>query len=208
MTIQIEHRYPYIYEMCREYEVSAGTKPDFTVCTSNEKIQLEFEAYERLYQHTLDFEDWKGLCEHDSLMTYLCDRLSDYGAFLMHAAVVAVDGVAYIFTAPSGTGKTTHILLWKQHFGDRAVILNGDKPIIRILDGKVYVCGTPWKGKEGFGLGPGVMLPVGGVCVVEQNPENHIRKLSVSEAIRAGAVNARWCPQYQQTERLSASRSE
>ena len=183
MTIQIEHRYPYVYEMCREYEAPAGQKPDFTVSTTDEEIRREFEASEEIYRRTLSFEGWKGLCESDSLLTNLCDTIPYYGAFLMHAAVVAVDGVAYIFTAPSGTGKTTHILLWKQHFGDRAVILNGDKPIIRIMDGKVYVCGTPWKGKEGFGLGPGVMLPVGGVCVVEQNPENHIRKLSVSEAI-------------------------
>ena len=182
MTIQIEHRYPYVYEMCREYEAPAGQKPDFTVSTTDEEIRREFEAYEEIYRRTLNFEGWKGLCESDSLLTNLCDTIPYYGAFLMHAAVVAVDGVAYIFTAPSGTGKTTHILLWKQHFGDRAVIVNGDKPLIRVIDGTVYVCGTPWRGKEG--LGCNITLPVGGICVVEQNPENHIRKLSVGEASR------------------------
>ncbi len=105
-----------------------------------------------------------------------------YNAFLMHAAVVAADGAAYIFTAPSGTGKSTHIQLWKDHFGDRAVIVNGDKPLIRVIDGAVYVCGTPWRGKEGWG--GNYTLPVAGICVIEQSPENHIRKLSVSEASR------------------------
>src|SRR5699024_10693351 len=114
----------------------------------------------------------------------ICDRMPFYDMFLRHAAVVAVDGVAYIFTAPSGTGKTTHTMLWKKHFGDRAVIVNGDKPLIRLQDGKVYVCSTPWKSKEELGLGPGAMFPVGGICIIEQNPENHIRRLSVSEASR------------------------
>ena len=48
----------------------------------------------------------------------------------------------------------------------------------------MYVCSTPWKGKEELGLGPGAMFPVGGICIIEQNPENHIRRLSVSEASR------------------------
>lgn len=184
VTINIDHRYPYIYQACRTFEIPLSKEPDFTVSATDERIRNEFEAWEEIFHCTLDFDRWKGRCESDSLITSICDRMPFYDMFLMHAAVVAVDGVAYIFTAPSGTGKTTHTMLWKKHFGDRAVIVNGDKPLIRLQDGKVYVCSTPWKGKEELGLGPGAMFPVGGICIIEQNPENHIRRISVSEASR------------------------
>lgn len=184
VTINIDHRYPYIYQACRTFEIPLSKEPDFTVSATDERIRNEFEAWEEIFHCTLDFDRWKGRCESDSLITSICDRMPFYDMFLMHAAVVAVDGVAYIFTAPSGTGKTTHTMLWKKHFGDRAVIVNGDKPLIRLQGGKVYVCSTPWKGKEELGLGPGAMFPVGGICIIEQNPENHIRRISVSEASR------------------------
>lgn len=183
VTIQVEHRYPDVYDLCKEFVVSGdGLQPDFTVSSTEDEIQKEFKAYEHIYHRPLDFEDWKGLCESNSLITAICAKMPFYNAFMLHAAAIAVDGVAYIFTAPSGTGKTTHILLWKEHFGERAVIVNGDKLLLRFLDGKVYVCSTPWKGKENFGLGPGVMLPVGGICIIEQSPSNHIRPLSPSQA--------------------------
>ena len=142
VTINIDHRYPYIYQACRTFEIPLSKEPDFTVSATDERIRNEFEAWEEIFHCTLDFDRWKGRCESDSLITSICDRMPFYDMFLMHAAVVAVDGVAYIFTAPSGTGKTTHTMLWKKHFGDRAVIVNGDKPLIRLQDGKVYVCST------------------------------------------------------------------
>ena len=182
VTVNIDHRYPYVYQACRTFEIPLSKEPDFTVSATDERIRNEFEAWEEIFHCTLDFDRWKGRCESDSLITSICDRMPFYDMFLMHAAVVAVDGVAYIFTAPSGTGKTTHTMLWKKHFGDRAVIVNGDKPLIRVIDGAVYVCGTPWRGKEGWG--GNYTLPVAGICVIEQSPENHIRKLSVSEASR------------------------
>ena len=71
-----------------------------------------------------------------------------YGAFLMHAAVVEVDGIAYVFTAPSGTGKSTHVQLWLDHFGPRARVLNGDKPLFRFEGNTLYACGTPGRARK------------------------------------------------------------
>ena len=162
VTINIDHRYPYIYQACRTFEIPLSKEPDFTVSATDERIRNEFEAWEEIFHCTLDFDRWKGRCESDSLITSICDRMPFYDMFLMHAAVVAVDGVAYIFTAPSGTGKTTHTMLWKKHFGDRAVIVNGDKPLIRLQDGKVYVCSTPWEGQGRAGPGARGDVPGGG----------------------------------------------
>lgn len=175
VTIQIEHRYRYTRWICRDFVLPEGAAPDFTVSATDEEIEAELSC---------DPQAAASYCESLCVCRKICHKMPYYNAFLMHAAVVAVDGAAYIFTAPSGTGKTTHTMLWKKHFGDRAVLVNGDKPLIRLQDGKVYVCSTPWKGKEELGLGPGAMFPVGGICIIEQNPENHIRRLSVSEASR------------------------
>ena len=73
---------------------------------------------------------------------------------LLHSSAVVVDGYAYLFSADSGTGKSTHTGLWKQHFGDRAYIINDDKPAIRKVDGEWYVFGTPWSGKTDTSVNP------------------------------------------------------
>ena len=182
VTINIDHRYPYIYQACRTFEIPLSKEPDFTVSATDERIRNEFEAWEEIFHCTLDFDRWKGRCESDSLITSICDRMPFYDMFLMHAAVVAVDGVAYIFTAPSGTGKTTHTRLWLQQFGSRAQVVNGDKPVFRFMDGALYACGTPWRGKEG--LGSNIMRPVQAVCFLEQSPTNSIRPLSGDEVCR------------------------
>ena len=133
--------------------------------------ETRFEAWKKFSIVHWILTGGRARCESDSLITSICDRMPFYDMFLMHAAVVAVDGVAYIFTAPSGTGKTTHTMLWKKHFGDRAVIVNGDKPLIRLQGGKVYVCSTPWKGKEELGLGPGRCSRWGASASSSKNPE-------------------------------------
>lgn len=100
----------------------------------------------------------------------------------MHSAVIAVDKKAYVFVAPSGVGKTTHIRLWLNQFQNRAQVVNGDKPIFRFWEGVLYACGTPWQGKEN--LGNNIIRPVQAICFLEQSNKNHIRLLDVSEISR------------------------
>jgi hypothetical protein len=85
-----------------------------------------------------------------------------------------------LFTAASGTGKSTHTRLWREHFGDRAVMVNDDKPLLRIEDGKVTVCGSPWNGKHA--LGTNTMVPLKGLCILTRARENSIEPLSPAEA--------------------------
>ncbi|MEE0868112.1 MAG: hypothetical protein UIL37_07435 [Clostridia bacterium] len=100
---------------------------------------------------------------------------------LMHCAAVSVDNEAYLFTAVSGTGKTTHINLWREKFKDRCFVVNGDKPIIRRIDGKFYVCGTPFMGKENYGTNK--MVPIKAICILERGKQNEIKKIAPHEAI-------------------------
>ena len=171
IPIGIVHRYPYVRLLCRGYETT--DPPVFTVQASEEEIKAEQDG-------ETDFSE--GYCESLCLYRKICRQLPRYDAFLIHASVVAVDGEAYVFTAPSGTGKTTHTRLWLEQFGSRAEVVNGDKPIVRFMDGRLHACGTPWQGKEG--LGENIIRPVRAICFLEQSPTNNIRLLDEDEVCR------------------------
>ena len=102
---------------------------------------------------------------------------------MLHASCVVVDGKAYLFSAPCGTGKSTHVQLWLRLFGDKAYILNDDKPALRVLDGKVFVYGTPWSGKNDCSRNAKAEL--GGIAVIKRAAENSMRVLPAEEAVFA-----------------------
>ena len=110
-------------------------------------------------------------------------ELLKHGGFMLHSSAVAVDGRAYLFSAPSGTGKSTHTSLWKEVFGERAVIINDDKPALMLTKDKLIAYGTPWSGKSDLNVNTGV--PVQGICVLERSQENFINRLSDGDAIFA-----------------------
>mgnify|MGYP001864141354 CR=1 FL=1 len=172
IPIGIDNRYPYVRHLCREY-IALEESPAFTVRVSEEEIRQEQNG-----------NVWfpKDYCEGLCIYRKICYALVKYDAFLIHSAVVAVDGEGYVFAAPSGVGKTTHIRLWMELFGKRARVINGDKPIFHFIDGRLYACGTPWQGKEN--LGSNLICPVQGVCFLEQSSVNYIRPLNVSEVTR------------------------
>lgn len=131
--------------------------------------------------------------KNPSLSADHCEYLASGGSFykqllkfdgmLLHASAVAVDGKAYLFSAPRKTGKSTHVQLWLDHFQDRAVILNDDKPALRCIDGIWYACGTPWSGKTGRNTN--LQVPIGGIALMARGEENTIAPYDGPQAIRA-----------------------
>ena len=116
--------------------------------------------------------------------SYVCDRLMENGRVVFHGAAVLRNGLVYLFTGPSGAGKTTQARLWKSVFGESSDILNGDKPILQINNAdKVLVHPSPWKGKEGYGRDD-IIAPLGGIILLRQASENMIRLLAPEEAAR------------------------
>ena len=109
------------------------------------------------------------------------DMLFEQNALAFHGSVVAVDGQAYLFTAKSGTGKSTHTRFWRQEFGERAVMINDDKPLLQLKDGKVWACGTPWDGKHK--LSTNTAVPLKAICILERGEENHIEPISPRQAL-------------------------
>ena len=90
-----------------------------------------------------------------------------------------MDGYGYLFTAKSGTGKSTHTRLWREYLGDRAVMVNDDKPLIRVGE-QVTVFGTPYNGKHR--LGENIAVPLRAVCILTRDTENHIERITKADA--------------------------
>lgn len=121
------------------------------------------------------------LAEGAIILTNICRTvLSSYDGFFFHSSSLMMDGEAYLFTALSGTGKSTHTALWRKHFGGRVVMINDDKPVIRRIDGRFYVCSTPWMGKSE--IGTNIDVPIKAVYVLTRAKENK------AERIRTAAV--------------------
>ncbi|MGN0600689.1 MAG: hypothetical protein ACI4JK_12455 [Oscillospiraceae bacterium] len=104
----------------------------------------------------------------------------DYDTILFHGSAVSVDGVGYLFTAKSGTGKSTHTRLWREMLGDRAVMINDDKPLIRVSESGIIVYGTPWDGKHRLSTNIGV--PLKALCILERAEDNRIVPITKKDA--------------------------
>ena len=158
---------------CREYWTDR--EPEFFVTVGREDLARE--------QAFLDAEaDEEGLkrrkfpepfLERSVIQRRVAEALAQRDILLMHGSTVAVDGRAYLFTAACGTGKSTHTRLWREVFGDRAVMVNDDKPFLKLTENGVIACGSPWTGKHG--IGTNISVPLGGICILRRGPENVIR---------------------------------
>ena len=115
----------------------------------------------------------KDDCEYLYTGSVFYRSLLQHDGFLLHSSAVVVDGKAYLFSAPCGTGKSTHTKLWLKVFGDRAYILNEEKPALRLENGTWYAYGTPWSGKHD--LSTNSRVPVAGICFLQRGSENKIR---------------------------------
>ena len=109
-------------------------------------------------------------------------ELVKHDGFYLHASAVALENRAYLFSAPPGTGKSTHTRLWQSIFGAEAEVFNDDKPALRRLDGTWYAYGTPWCGKDG--INSNRKVPLCGICFLKQAQENRIRRLTQQEAVQ------------------------
>lgn len=147
-------------------------KADIVINVDDSRVEAAIKEHPELNQG-----DWEYMLTGSDFYT----DLIKFNGILLHSSCVVVDGVAYAFSADSGTGKSTHTQLWLKHFGDRAYILNDDKPAIRIIDGKPYACGTPWSGKYDYST-PAV-VPLAGICFLSRSETNQIKKADTGKAI-------------------------
>lgn len=154
------------------YRVETQDKPDIVLRVSEEAIRSQAERHP-----TLSYSDW----EYMLYGSIFYRKLLRFGGMMLHASAVAVDGYAYLFSANSGTGKSTHTQLWCRYLGERAFILNDDKPAVREENGIFYVWGTPFSGKSDLNRNERVEL--GGLCFLSRAKANWIEPLPKEQAV-------------------------
>lgn len=165
--------YDFTPNMCKKYETCESLESVlFEIEVTNAEILREDNGKTGAFG--------KDYLESLALYRKLSEKMLEYDTFLMHCSTVAVDGKAYLFTAPSGTGKSTHTRLWREYFGKRAVMVNDDKPLIQVASDGIYVCGTPWSGKHY--LDTNIKVPIQGICVLHQGKENSIQRITEVDA--------------------------
>ena len=140
IVIELEAKHPYVSSLVEEYKTDLQT--DFYVDATDAEIK----------DAEIRYSEPDYAAESIAIYSKIADLIPRYDAILMHGAAIAEKDNAYLITAPSGVGKTTHVNNWLASFGEEVHILNGDKPIIRYFDGVPFVCGTPWRGKERLGV--------------------------------------------------------
>ena len=171
IPVEIEYRGGYFEAAAKDY--ITDEEPLFSVCASDEDLQ-----YEQAHSED-DTEYGKPYLEYIAIYRLFCEQAIDYGVALFHGSVVEVDGECYLFTARSGVGKSTHTRMWREVFGERAVMINDDKPLLREIDGKFYAYGTPWDGKHH--LSANKKSPIKAICYLERGEENSIEKADVED---------------------------
>ena len=174
-----------LYESTKKYcagYLCDGT-PDFTIEIFPEDIAFEREKSVREAEvEGIEYvERSDALLETTALQRKVTEALFEHNILLFHGSVVAVDGIAYLFTAKSGTGKSTHTRLWRELLGEKAVMVNDDKPFLSVTDKGVIVHGSPWNGKHR--LGTNISLPLRAICILERGEQNKITRISPSDAV-------------------------
>lgn len=147
---------------------------DLSLCVTPELVQAEREIASQPY-----FSD--TYLTQLALLRQLAEKGPAVGRFLMHAAVLEYDGRAYAFTASSGTGKSTHLQLWRRTLGNAVQAVNGDKPLLYASDAEVMACGTPWSGKEGWQRN--VCVPLGGLCFISRGEKDVCRRIEPADVL-------------------------
>lgn len=184
-----------LFESTKDYlkPYFSEKEPEFAAEITRE--DLIFEQKELLEEARLEgfrkriFTDM--FLERAAIQRKFAEFLFERDVLLFHGSTIAVEGRAYLFTAKSGTGKSTHTRLWREVFGNRAVMVNDDKPFLKITEEGVFACGSPWSGKHG--LDANITLPLQGICVLERGVENRIRRAERAEVI-ARLRHEAYCP--------------
>lgn len=178
-VVLVEHLSDSLYEKVKKYECSG--EPAF--CVDMNSLDLEEERNYFVSRNGKESEMiGSELLEFSALLRAIAENLIDYNTMLFHGSAVCMDGQVYLFCADSGTGKSTHARMWRECFGDRVVMINDDKPLIRIDEAGIVCYGSPWSGKHR--LDTNTSAPIKAVCILGRDTVNHIEMIDKDMAMQ------------------------
>lgn len=179
-VVSINSIYEDVHMYCSDYRTDEPTDYILTISQSD----IEYERKKSANEDKLKGITIKNYTDQylEELAVYrkISEKMIDYDTVLFHGAVIAVDGVGYLFTAKSGTGKSTHAKLWCELFKERAVMVNDDKPLLKITDNGIIAYGTPYNGKHRIGTNISVALKA--ICILTRDTTNHIEQITREQA--------------------------
>lgn len=173
--VSYEPKFDLLRQRSKPYLCTGSGKTEFTINVDEEKPREQLPKYPLLNLQSL---------EYMAVGADFYSALIERGGLLLHASAVVVNGVAYAFSAPSGTGKSTHTSLWLDYFkkqGKNTYIINDDKPALKLVDGKFYAYGTPFSGKNDLNVNTGV--PLKAIGFIERSQKNYIEKIKPITAV-------------------------
>ncbi len=175
LYLEFTPKYEHLKEYAEKYLYTGEYDPDDVINLDVPKDFFEKKQKENPYLSI-------AMCEYIWMGAIFALKLLERKGFVIHASAVAYEGYAYLFSADSGTGKSTHTGFWQEVFGaDKAVILNDDKPAVREIDGRFCASGTMFSGKSP--LSDDITVPVKALCFIHRSEQNEIKRLSVGEAL-------------------------
>lgn len=174
LVTELNPKYSYLKNLTKPFEYFGDREPEISISLSDEYINSMLKK----------MVSWTaiGAAEEFSYAGKFCQKIIKYNAMLIHSSAIVYNGKAYLFAADSGVGKSTHTALWRKAFGNDVKMINDDKPVVRIIDGKSIVYGTPFDG--GSGIANNISAPLGAVVFIERGENNSIRKAQTPEIIR------------------------
>ncbi len=172
LVVGMTPKYETLLSQSEKYKIESEHKPDFLISLDDEFLMRKLSENPHLSISDCEYI-WSGFDFYKNLISF--------DGMLLHSSCVAYRGEAYIFSAPSGTGKSTHTSLWKNRFGDELVFINDDKPAVRFIDGIAYACGTPFSGKTD--TSENISAPIKGICMLERSETNSIARMGNKEAV-------------------------
>ena len=171
VVVDFDVQYPRLQRQIEDYKYNGDEKTNIKVRFSDQFYEDRLKDFPHLDCDTI---------EYMFLGAEYYSALVHFNGMMLHSSCIVYEGKAYLFSAPSGTGKSTHTQLWLKRFPG-AYILNDDKPAIRITENGIYAYGTPFSGKTDLNVNTGV--PIGGICVIERSENNSIERISTDEAL-------------------------
>lgn len=178
-VFEVNSLYEEVQQLCTDYSTTDEKEMSITISPFDIEQEAAYSRKNRQVESLPPYEYSPSYLETLAVYRKTANLLIPRNTILFHGSSIAVDGQAYLFTAKSGTGKSTHTAIWRKLLGSKAIMINDDKPLIHIQDGKVTIYGTPWNGKHH--LGNNISAPLKAICWLTRSEKNHISTVSPQE---------------------------
>lgn len=172
IVVQMNCKSSFLNRQCEPYRLGKD-------CLELPEIELSYTSEIReKYRDTMESDT---MFEYNYTLSSYAEQIVGYDGFCFHASALSVDGEGILFSADSGTGKSTHAGLWEKYLKEHEIVrLNDDKPVIRMFGERPVVYGSPWAGKHS--IHTNASAPVKALVFLEQGADNEIERISSKQA--------------------------